>query len=264
MPETVFTRVARPEGHDYRFFHWLTFAQLLHRETLSGLVALSVLGRRLNIDDRRILDGCAVVVTAADPRIWPLKVARLASSWGSAAAGVAAGYIYASRGRLGPVAVCAAARFLVDYHEHGRSAEAMVRQVGGAELSAVGFGVLFRQSDERFAALEQLVQLENRADRTFWSRLQELREAAKAEFGLVPHVSIGLAAVLLDLGASPEKAASLVAGLYLHTFLANAVESAEQQSEIMQCLPDEAIEYVGPAPRKSPRAIAAEQNEHSK
>ena len=90
---TVFTRVARAGYEEHRFFSWGVFGELTGRETLSGLVAMAVSGRRLDPGEVAMLDDIAAVLTVADPRIWPLKVGRLAASYGGALEGLAAGIL---------------------------------------------------------------------------------------------------------------------------------------------------------------------------
>ena len=66
-----------------------------------------------------------------------------------------------------------------------------------------------------------------------------------------------VAAILLDLGIPAEKTGAMAWVATQSCFIANAVEGAEQSPDVLRKLPVEALEYVGPAPRRSLRAIRA-------
>jgi len=68
------TRSAHWGYEEHQYFGHAVFAELRGKESLSGLTALSVLGRRLSREACALLDEAAVCLTLADPRIWPLKL----------------------------------------------------------------------------------------------------------------------------------------------------------------------------------------------
>src|SRR6185369_4355607 len=68
----------------------------------TGLTVLSVLGRRLTSDACAVVDDVACTLTLADPRIWPLKLTRLISAYGSTLPAAAAGLLSEEDARIGP------------------------------------------------------------------------------------------------------------------------------------------------------------------
>jgi hypothetical protein len=253
--------VARHVSGDNLYFGHSTVADLLGSETCTGLMAMAATGRRPSEEERFVLDGIAVVLTSADPRIWPLKLTRLVASYGGTLAGFAAGQLAMEGKTIGPWVVGAAAEELVALRDvlGGRlddpnAVRATVRDRVERGPRVIGYGVPFRERDERMEALSrQMVEL--RRDRLpFWS----LQEALSAEMidkrRVAPNAGIGVAAVLLDLGYTPVQTSALATFLNQNVFAANAFEAAQQREPLMQRLPDECVDYVGPAPRTSPRA----------
>ena len=75
---------------------------------------------------------------------------------------------------------------------------------------------------------------------------------------MMPNICVGFAAMLLDMGYTQHQAGAMTTFQNQNVFAANAYEAATQPEEIMRRLPDDAIDYVGQAPRISPRARASE------
>jgi hypothetical protein len=73
---------------------------------------------------------------------------------------------------------------------------------------------------------------------------------------LEPNIGVGTAAVCLDMGFTPHEISWLAVSLCQVPFIANAVEGAAQKPDVLRRLPDEAIRYIGAAPRVSPRETA--------
>lgn len=257
------TRVALHVLGDNLYFGHRTLDELLGKETLTGLIAMAVTGRRPPAAEREVLDAIAVVICSADPRIWPLKLTRLVASYGGTLAGFAAGHLSLEGKQIGPWVVGHAARELVSLREEIghrlEDSDAVSRAVAERlETSRlIGYGVPLRARDERMVALQAHVSRLGRDKLPYW-RLQETLSAAVQKAARVPaNAGIGLAAVLLDLGYTPLQASAVTTFLNQNVFAANAFEAAQQREPLMQKLPDECVSYVGPPRRLSPRAQAA-------
>jgi hypothetical protein len=260
----IVTRVAKHLFGDNLYFGHAALGDLLEHETLSGLVAMGVSGQRPTDPQRPVLDAIAVLVNSADPRIWPLKLTRLVSSYGGVLAGYCAGQLAIEGGRIGywvtghAAATLAALRQAVG--DRIDEPEAVAQAVGDLVRSGgriLGFGVPLRPSDERMDALRAYA-TRTGLDRGAHWRLQEaLAGHLEKERGVQRNICIGLAAVLLDLGYPAHQTSALAHFLSQNVFVANAYEAAQQQSPEMQKLDDDHVDYVGPARRQTPRALQA-------
>jgi hypothetical protein len=260
----ITTRVARHLLGENMYFGHCALADLLDRETSTGLMFMAAIGRRPSDDEREVLDAVAVIMTSADGRIWPLKLGRLVASYGGTLAGWCASLLTMEGPRLGPWILGYAAKDLVELHaavgagiDDDAAVAAQVRAFFDGKRRVVGLGVPLREHDERYVALEGWVRRTGRDRHAFWRLQAALAKHARASGNLAPNVGLGIAAVLLDLGYTPHQISALVTFVNQNVFAANAFEAAEQRSEEMQHLPDACISYVGPLPRRSPRDVAA-------
>lgn len=239
------------------------------RESLAGkagwasLISLAVGGRRLDADDAALLEDAAVCTLAADPRIWPLKVTRIASSYGGTLAGFCAGHLLLEEAIMGPWPTGMAAQFLIEVSDKlgdrandSDAINAFVAQELAAGRKLPGFGVPFRRTDERVEALEECLQRRGRADGRFSALSTKLDAAMFAQKNVHRNQSMALAAVFLDLGFTPGQVPILTTALLDLCFYANAVEEAKLQSPSLRKLPGECVEYIGREPRLSPRGEA--------
>jgi hypothetical protein len=255
------TKVALHLRGDNLYFGHSIAHGLLGTETVTGLLAMAATGRRPLPEERMMLDAIAVAGCSADPRIWPLKLTRLVSSYGGTLAGLSAGQLAMEGRQIGPWVIGHAARELVSFRElvgerfaDAPAAEEAARALVAKRPRIVGYGVPIRESDERMEALRGYVLRMGRETLPYW-RLQEVLSAAVArQWGASPNVAIGAAAVLLDLGYTPLQASAITTFLNQNVFAANAFEAAQQREPLMQKLPDECVSYIGPPPRTSPRA----------
>jgi hypothetical protein len=256
----IVTRVAHAGSGDHRYQGYGALTELLGEETETGLLALGIMGRRATPEVLAVLDALAVSMTAADPRIWPLKVSRLVASYGDLLAGFAAGQL----AMMGPYMTTRIVGDAADNLGRLRGAigddwsEAHVTRCVAEHLSSrarlFGYGIPFRERDERFEALRGFMSRSGRVHLPFWRTQEVLSEALWRERKTAPNICIGFAASLLDVGCTPAQAGALAVFLIEHTMAANAFEAAQQRSTAVQRLPEECVEYKGPAPRRSPRS----------
>lgn len=259
MSEEIRTRVAHAGFDDHRWFgHGV--GDLVGQETLLGLVMLAAGGRRPTDEERQLLEELAVILTVADPRIWPLKIARLVASYGSAMAGFGAAQICVESDALGPWIAASAAQLLTDVREaagDGASDDAFARAAHEAiekRPMPYGYGVPLRERDERYVMLRARLELRGRTSLPWWRLQERLTELVRADRRTEPNVAIAAAAMFLDMGLSPSQGRVVTVFAMEHLFLANAVEGAEQAAPILRELPITSVHYAGPAPRASPRA----------
>jgi len=261
LPElTQPTRTAHWGWHEHRYFGHRVFQQLTGHETLTGLTVLSVLGRRLPSDACAVVDDIACTVTMADPRIWPLKLTRLVAAYGSALPAAAAGLVSTEDARIGAWAATRSAETLLAFDAAlgARSDEPeFVRTVVKAYLAehrfVWGFGTPFRDRDERLVAFRKCIQHRRRASLHYWSLMNAVSEVVIDLRGAQPNMGIAIAAALLDLGLTTHQVGCLASALMQHMFLAQAVEGAAQGAALRELAPGY-VEFVGHAPRSSPRA----------
>lgn len=255
------TRVGLAVDGDNLFRGHSVLHDLVGREGFWTAISLAVGGPRLGAEAAGVLDDITICGLAADPRIWPLKATRLAAGYGSDVLGVSVGMMAADGAAIGPKMVGRTAEFI---HEVTRLTEGRtehVRAVLEAHLSAggrvYGFGVPFRPADERMEALRTRIRARGRAELQHWSIMEAASTYVMERLGLPPNIASGAAAATLDLGFEPEQIAALQWAFFSPCFWANACEGAQQRADVLLRLPEHVIEYVGAAPRESPRARAA-------
>jgi hypothetical protein len=260
MRPVIVTRVAHAGVDDHRFFGHGMVQDLLGQETQTGLLGLGILGRRITPDERDLLDAMCVSLLAADPRIWPLRLGRLVASYGEMLAGYAVGQLSMIGPTLGGRTTTAAAEHLIALRtaigeERDEAAVATrIAQFVRSEARLTGYGVPLREKDERLAGLRQYMLRSGRAKLPYWRLQEALSVALRKERPVEPNIIIGVAAGLLDMGCDPAQAGALGTFLIDQCFVGNTFEAAQQMSPDAQRLPDACIDYVGRAPRRSPRS----------
>jgi hypothetical protein len=255
---TIATRVACARWDDHRYFGHGALSELLGHETFLGLTFIAATGgRRPTPEESALLDALAVSMAAADPRIWPLKITRLAAAYGGTLAGFVAGQLCTECDAIGPWVTGPAAELLVSVQEAvGPDADdgafqVAVKQWLGSHGRLSGYGVAFRADDERFMALRAHVERCGRAGLPYWKLQERLSAFLFAEKkGLKPNIALGAAALLLDMSLSPREAQAITNLANVNTFYANALEGAQQRSRALQELPVESVKYVGRPPRR--------------
>lgn len=257
------TRSAHWGWDEHRYFGHRVFAELAGSESLAGLMALSITGRRLPPDQVGVLDDAAAALTLADPRIWPLKLTRVIASYGSMIPALCAGTLLEDGARIGPWAVLEGAKVLMQLRRELANAQAEddVRSVVEAYLRehrfVWGFGTPFRSKDERLVAFRACVERRGRHTLPYWQMMDSLIPIVRELRGEEPNIGLALAAVMLDMDLGPNQIGALVVALMEHMFFAHAVEGVEAAPGVLRQLPDEYVSYRGRTPRLSPRATRA-------
>jgi len=257
------TRVAKVGQGEHHFCGYPATSKLLGRQSSAGMLLLAVGAGPGSAEDHAVLNDVAVALTAGDPRAWPMKIARLVASYGDFFAGWAASSLFLPEAQLGPSTSGQAADWLHgvaaladDPVVRGERFDAVVREVLLGRQRLPGFGVPFRDVDERLAALRGALERRGRCQRRFWQIMDAVATIVRRERQLEPNIGLGLAACLLDLGLQPPQVPRLLAALAAHMFVANAAEGADQAAAVLRELPLDRVDYQGPEPRQSPRARA--------
>jgi hypothetical protein len=257
---TLPTQCAHWGWVDHRYFGHSVFGELTGRETMTSISALAVLGRKLSKECCDVLDDIVCTSTLADPRIWPLKMTRLISAYGTVMPAAAAGLLIQEGTCLGPWTIGDSAVVLAELRRRAYGNEtnpAYVLNVVQSYLReyrrVLGFGTPFRDRDERLTAFQERMRLKNRNTLPHWLFMEQVVQAVQSLKQVEPNISLVMGAVLLDMDITPEEIGPLVTSLCHHMFFANAVEGARQAPRALRHLPAECISYVGRAARRSPR-----------
>lgn len=260
-PATVTTKVARAGFDDHRYFGFGALAELRGHEDYAGVTAMAVCGRRISVEDRRMLDDLSVIMSAADPRIWPLKLCRLLASYGGTLAAFAGAQLCIEGDLIGPWTTRYAAETLVELRgrigdrlDDAAFVESTMKALLARKKRLVGYGVPFRQRDERLDAVREEVKKRGWHVRPFWRLQEAFSVLTKSERNLGPNLGTGVSALLLDMGFGVDEVPAITIFMNQNCFVANAIEGARQQDPVLRSLPPETVEYVGPPPRTSPRA----------
>lgn len=250
------TRVAKAGWGDHRFRGHAVYAELLGRTSLSQLLGLA-LGVNLSSDEGAFMDELAVSSTLADPHIWPLKLTRVAGAYGSSAmTGLASGLLATDGPLMGAGAVGPAAQWLHDLLKSYKSATAtaaLIQEIMANRGRLPGFGVPARRVDERVTSITNCVEARGRDTLPHWSLWSLIVGQTRRE-KLEPNLASAFSAAVLDLGFTPDCAASAMHLCLLPSFLANAHEGAAQRPDVLKDMPAQHLDYQGPARRVTTRA----------
>ena len=259
------TRLAYASWKEHRFRGRLLFGEILGQTSFWQLWSFALDGPVLQDGDEKVLDALAICNSAADPRIPPMKLIRLLSSYGGVMAAIGAAFVAQEKAWIGTWTLGSAARDLVDIADvvGVNPSTKAIRElldawfVKGRRLR--GFGIPARPQDERVAALRRYLEERRRLDRPFWRLLQNTAEIMQERARLPVNIAAASAASALDIGFTPHQIGILAIAFAQHAFVGNAVEGAAQAPAVLRELPAGCVDYVGPPPRLSPRAAAAGQ-----
>lgn len=257
------TRVAHA-GHDSQRYRGHDLFRDLLPSRLSALLVLGITGRRISPDVAELVDDVILCVAVADPRIWPMKIARLASSYGSDVAGLAAPFFAMAEARLGPAPFGPAARGLADlvatvgFDPSDEALEAELGRWFEARRFPAGFGVPFRERDERCEGLEASLRRLGRWEGEHVRLYRRITETVRRKRWPEPNITLLTAAALLDAGFGPDEIVPIMHVAAIPSFQANAVEEAQLRSPSLRALPLDWIEDRSPPLRRTPAKAAKE------
>lgn len=257
---TIRTHVGRSLTGDYDHFGLRVFRDLAGSTTYLGLIAFAVTGRRLTPEDEAVLDDLAVSSHVPEPRVWPIKLARIGASLGRAMPGFLCASVALDCDLVGGRVAEDAATLLVELGAHLAATtddDASIAAFIEARKRLIGFGVPLRDVDERVVSMRKCLERRGRNKGTHWLLGERLWRVVKERRGVEVNIIGATAAIGLDLGFEPSDLVPIAAVLLQPTLLANAVAGAIESPEELRCLPPESVRYVGPAPRESPRKRAA-------
>ena len=257
----IVTRVARADDGDNAFRGHAVNADLAGRARWSTTFSLAIGGPRLNDEDAALVEDVAVCSLAADPRIWPLKMARLVAAYGVTLPALAVGHLALEGAIVGPEPTGKAAETLLAWGERvgPEPSDVQVAELVDEILSrgrAAGFGVVFRPRDERVEGIRTCLEKRNRTSGRYWRLVAAMDALITQKRTVRLNLAMASAAVLLDLGFSPRRIRLWMSAYLDVCFYANVAEESELESECLRRLPDSCVEYVGREPRLSPRAEA--------
>jgi hypothetical protein len=261
---TLPTFVGHAEWGDNRFRGHSIARDLAGHESVAGLFAMAIAGRRLDPSESALLDDLATVIIVADPRVWPLKLVRVVSSYGGSLGAVAAATVCFQGARVGHPTAGLAAELLVELERRLRASplgetderalDDECHRILNERDRLFGFGVPFRNRDERLDMLIERVTARGRSNLCYWQLFTRVAATLRRIKNLEPNVGLGLAAACLDIGFAPSAIGPLVTALGSVDFWSNAVEGATQAPPILRALPESCVRYVGPAARATPPA----------
>jgi len=256
------THCAQWGWDDHQYFGHSVFGDLAGHESMIGMSALSVLGRRLSKECCDVLDDIVCTSTLADPRIWPLKISRLVAAYGSTMPAVAAGLLIQEGARIGPWIAAGAAATLTELHNaiNGQERNSIVvRNVVEGYLARhriiAGFGTPYRDYDERIIAFRKCMLNRRRNELPYWRTMEAVINAVRDLRQIAPNIGLGMASSMLDMGITPAEVGPLATVLVQHMFVANAVESVKQSPALLRELPESHVTYIGVPTRTSQSAI---------
>ena len=258
---TIKTRVAHADDGDNSFRGSSVNGELAGRDGWTSALSLAFGGPRLAAPTAALIEDLAVCSLAADPRIWPLKMARLVASYGVTLPAMAVGHLALEGAIVGAEPTGAAAEILTEWTSKlgvdptREALEAHVDEVL-SHGRVPGFGVAFRGHDERVEGIKACLAKRGFVAGRHWRLVTRLEEVMIARTKVRLNLAMASAAVLLDLGYAPKQVRMWMSAFLDVCFYANVVEAAEQKSPELLSIPRGLVAYVGRAARSSPRALA--------
>ena len=255
------TRVGHIAYGRNRFCGADVFGKLAYEVAIpSDLIVRAFGGRRLDTADREVLRCVALAVTSTDARVWPLKLARILASHGNLYAGFHGAQLANATDRMGPNAGTGAALALAAIsdavgaaHDDASVIEAAAHRLVEAQAVIGGFGVPFRDEDERLVELAKLLECHPITRRRAWRMYRGLAAAVYARSKVRANVVAALAAIAIDFEIAPHRVGLFITIAMSHTFAAHALEACDHDGELLRELAVEHVEYRGQPPRVSRR-----------
>lgn len=216
--------------HSLRDRH--VFAELVGQRSFFQVAVYAISGVEISSSESQMLEAIAVSCMTVDRRAWPMAVTRrIAARGGEVADAVAGGVAMMGAPLLAGRAAGLSARFLrhaLAARQQGRSAEEVVDEVLAAGERVMGFGRPAVGPDERVPIIRRAVQEAGRGALPYAAVLCELEAAFERRRGLTSTAAAWAAAVLSDLGMSPEAVEAVSNSWVSVTVYAQAAFSRER------------------------------------
>lgn len=239
------------------------YGELVGEDFWSQL-SLSIGFKRLSCRQCEILDTISSCLLVADPRIWFLRAARICASFGRIAPGLATTSLLLETTSLSGSMKTEVPDFYQAYRvlstRHKPDAIALARTWFEVhDGRPPGFDNQAQQEDERHTHIAAWLETQPEEDGDYVRIHHELSDLARQDFDSFPNFVSLVAALMLDMGFSPEHVPPFILTMMNINTLNNVVEASLQKSEDLRTFPQDNVRYAGPEVRRSPRALAAER-----
>jgi len=257
---TIATNAARHITGAPRVRGYSVYDDLMGEDYWSQL-AVSVGYRPLTPEQCEVFDVFSSGYLLAEPRVWFLRVARMCASFGRFVPGIASCLLLLETTTMTGALRPEVGEFYREYRalaEDDQSDELAYARAwfDSYDGRPPGFWTQARARDERQANIGRWLDEVREWDGPYYRLQKELADFALEEYDTWPNYVAILTAVMLDMGFEPEHVPPFVLTMQNTNALNNVVEASQQESESLRNFPRDYVRYVGPAPRKSPRAGA--------
>jgi hypothetical protein len=259
----IITSVGHAGIHDYAVRDKMLYRDMGGRTSFLALLSYGLAGVELNALEVQVMDELALCVYVPEPRVWPLKLGRIAASYGRPATGLAVAMLALDGNLIGANTASQAAHDLSQLCAateklDAATLDAQLDAYVGTKPRLAGFGVPGRPADERLVALLASLSRLDVLKRPHTALAHALLKKMLAAHSVEANIALFIAAICLDLGFKPEHVTSVTLILMSVPVITNALEGALQQAPSLVCLPIAALDYRGVAPRVSPRSAASQ------
>lgn len=193
---------------DHRLRERWLFADIVGQKSFFQAAVYAMTGVELSDGQAAMLDEFGTLNLLVDPRVWPMAATRrVAARGGGYTAAVVTGAAMMGSPVLAGEAAAECARFLMRARQaelDGTSPEALIAATLARHERVMGFGRPVVGPDERVPHTERLLARHGRAELPYVRLLRALDAAMLAQKGLGSTAAAWSAAILLDLGLSPE------------------------------------------------------------
>lgn len=207
----------------------LVFGELLGKKSFMQVAALAIAGIEISESDGQLLDEIGVLAQLADPRIWPLTVAkRIAASGGSLAEAVTAGIASLCTDQMAGIPIAGFMRFLERVENEvceGRTVESVLREVLATRERIPGVGRPVLRGDERVPPMLEAIRRHGRGEGASVVLALRIDQVLVREKGLQMNSAGLCGAVMRDIGFSPDAAAAFCLIYFLVPLLSHRAAS---------------------------------------
>jgi len=181
------------------------FADIVGKQSFYQTAVYAMCGVAISCRDADMLDELGQANLLVDRRAWPMAVTRrVAARGGGYAAAVVAGTAMLAAPVLAGAAAADCARYLRRVRADGRPVDELVAETVARKQRVMGFGRPLVGPDERVPIMLATLARYGRDDGPYVTLLHQVEAAFLAHKGLRTTSAAWAAAVLTDLGLSPD------------------------------------------------------------